>query len=430
MNSITNIAHPSYAQGGGFSPPIAVGGELLAASNLARPWSVFGNGIESAPRPQFSMVSMFSGCGGMDLGLRFAGFDILWANDKDADACETYRQNLGGQVKDGDIRKINFPKLGNSGVHLLAACFPCQPFSNAGTRKGTQAEDGKLNAYALRGVDHFRPAIVIYENVRGMLTVRDGKKLLVEKICRELVRRGYDVRFRLIDASDHMVPQRRFRLFIVGVDRKKVKGEFVFPRRTEGEKESLTLKNIILDVRKNAFNAQDALSLGKQAQRLCELIPEGGSWKSITDGRKLPRRLQRIRREKLIYRQPNFYRRFGLNELAGTITAAFKPENCGVLHPRENRAFSVREAARIQSFPDWFQFFGKSSASKCRQVGNAVPPRLAYELGLAIVATLCKRTPDNPNDFIDFADFLSKQRPLRPSDADVFIAAASKLKGA
>ena len=362
------------------------------------------------------MVSMFSGCGGMDLGLRFAGFNVLWANDKDADACETYRQNLGEQIESGDIRKIGFPKLGNRKIHLLAACFPCQSFSNAGNRKGTQVEDGKLNAYALRGVDHFRPAVVIYENVRGMLTVRDGKKLLVEKICRELTQRGYDVRFRLIDASDHMVPQRRFRLFIVGVDRKSTKGEFLFPRRFAEEKQFLTLKNVILDVQKNTFNAQDTMALGKQAFRLCELIPEGGSWKSITDGRRLPRRLQRIRREKSIYREPNFYRRFGLDELAGTITATFQPENCGVFHPRENRVFSVREAARIQSFPDWFKFAGKSITSKYRQVGNAVPPRLAYELGNSVVAALC-------GNHIGISQFLSLGRPFRPSDSDVFIAA-------
>ena len=417
MSNLATVSSRPAAFGGLPASSAAVGERH---SGLMRPWGVFGGGIECAPRPRFSMVSMFSGCGGMDLGLRFAGFDVLWANDKDADACETYRQNLGEQIVDGDIRQIDLPKLGKR-VDLLAACFPCQPFSNAGSRKGTKSEDGKLNAYALRGVDHFRPAVVIYENVRGMLTVRDGKKLLVEKICRELAGRGYDVRFRLIDASDHMVPQRRYRLFIVGVDRKIVTGEFLFPRRVE-EKESLTLKNVILDVRKTAFNARDTMTLGKQALRLCELIPEGGSWKSITDGRKLPRRLQRIRREKDTYREPNFYRRFGLGELAGTMTATFQPENCGVFHPRENRVFSVREAARIQSFPDWFGFAGKSVASKYRQVGNAVPPRLAYELGNAVVSAL-------RGNRIGMGEFLSLGRPFRPSDPDVVVAAKAPKGG-
>lgn len=378
----------------------------------ARPWGVFGNGIIDAPKPCFSMVSMFSGCGGMDLGLRFAGFEVLWANDIESDACATYEQNLDkGIIQCGDIRDIRLPDFRHKKIDLLAACFPCQSFSTAGSRRGTDDENGKLNNFAIQAIKHFRPSIVIYENVRGMLSVRDGNKLLIEKICEKLHRRGYHVYLRLVNARQHHVPQNRMRVFIVGIHT-ALKGEFGFP--AFGAEDRLTLADTIMDVPKRAHNASETISLGSVASDMGSKIPEGGCWKDIPD-KYLSERFMRIRRHPEIYRSPTFYRCFGRGEVAGTITATFRPENSGVLHPVENRAYSVREAARIQSFPDWFKFYGRNAESMCRQVGNAVPPRLGYELGHAIIAMLAGKPMKELQPKMRLTNFLGAKRPLRIS---------------
>ena len=397
-------------------PPAPMGGRTHHRRARNRPWSVFGESIKDAPKSKFNMVSMFSGCGGLDLGFYYAGFKILWANDIDADSCETYKNNIGKDIiEHADIRDIYLPQKFEK-IDLLAACFPCQSFSNAGSRRGADDENGKLNNYAIKAVNHFKPKIVIYENVRGMLSVWDGEKLLVEKICEKLRRRGYHVYLRILNASMHYVPQNRMRVFIVGIRADAVQGEFGFPEF--GNRDGLTLGDTIMDIPRSARNYGDQMPMGPAAQSMCELIPEGGSWKDIDDS-DLPERFLKIRRHPEIYRQPNFYRRFAKNEIAGTITASFKPENSGVMHPVNNRSYSVREAARIQSFPDWFEFHGKNTASRCRQVGNAVPPRLSYALGRATVALLKGEAIKEPKSKIKLSRFLSEKRPLRLSDPTI-----------
>ena len=394
----------------------------MAEKRGDKPWSVFGRGIKDAPlRPRRTMVSLFAGCGGCDLGFRFAGFKTLWANDIDPHACATYRANIGGNIVEGDIRDISLPDdLGR--VDVMAACFPCQPFSNAGAHRGVKDKiNGKLNEVALKAAAHFKPSVVVYENVRGMLGAMDGKQPLIEKIARKLSRLGYDVHFRLIDSSWHRVPQRRIRLFIVGVDKSKVKGHFRFP--SIADQSGLNLGSVLGGVSRLP-NARDVADLGPQAERICKRIPEGGSWKNVSD-RFLPDRFLKIRHEKdpNKYRAPNFYRRFARDEIAGTITATFKPENSGVLHPSKPRTFSVREAARIQSFPDWFVFHGTGPTAMYRQVGNAVPPRLAYELARSVADALSGKKRLLSADVIEFDVFRRLQRPFRTSDAPVRLAA-------
>lgn len=171
------------------------------------------------------------------------------------------------------------------------------------------------------------------------------------------------------------------RVLIVGVERTRGIGRFSFPAPIE--RTDLTLKHIILNIPKNALNQSELMQLNPQALQIGAMVPEGGSWKSIPY-EKLPERLKKISDNIEKYRWPNFYRRFHRDEIAGTITAAFKPENAGVWHPTESRIFSVREIARIQTFPDWFKFDGRNVKSKYKQIGNAVPPRLAYEISLQI----------------------------------------------
>lgn len=382
-------------------------------TTFSSPWSVFENLKEESDCDR-THISLFSGCGGIDLGFRQAGFKTLLANDIDPDACATYRQNLG-EIIEGDVRAIQFPKL-RTRLDVLSAGFPCQPFSNAGSRKGLEDDRGTLFQAALGAVQQLNPRVVMFENVRGLLSFKNGERLLIEEICEGLDNLGYDVVFSLIDASKHHVPQKRLRVVIIGVERIRGLGKFSFPAPIE--RQDLTLKHTILNIPKNALNQSELMQLNPQALQIGAMVPEGGSWKNIPY-EKLPERLKKISDNIERYRWPNFYRRFHRDEVAGTITAAFKPENAGVWHPTESRIFSVREIARIQTFPDWFRFDGRHIKSKYQQIGNAVPPRLAYEIALQIKKVLDGENLRSNGDYLTFDQFVSAGRPLRACDRDV-----------
>jgi DNA (cytosine-5)-methyltransferase 1 len=382
-------------------------GTVAAIEKLETPWSVFGDKKLREKKDGYTHVSLFSGVGGVDLGFRAAGFRTVWANDIDVDACETFRENLG-EITLGDITKIELPDVGR--VDVLSAGFPCQPFSNAGSRKGVSDKRGGLFNYALETVAAYQPKVVLFENVRGLLSVKLGDNLLIQEILHRLHELGYDCQFKLVDASNHRVPQKRLRLLIVGVKKDADLAGFRFP--SEKHKHDLNIENTIFDLNKSIPNQTELMQLNPQAIHLGSMVPEGGSWKNIPY-QALPDRLKRISDNIERYRWPNFYRRFHRSEIAGTITAAFKPENAGVWHPVEDRIFSVREIARIQSFPDWFVFGGRSIKSKYQQIGNAVPPRLAYEIALEVINTLDGHKPTK------FEHFLSEGKPLKPSDKPV-----------
>ena len=380
---------------------------------LPRPWSVF-EPLRSESDHDLTHVSLFSGCGGVDLGFRQAGFKTLFANDIDADACMTYRANLG-EIIEGDIRTVTLPKL-HKRLDVLSAGFPCQPFSNAGSRRGVEDDRGTLYQAALDAVEEMKPRAVFFENVRGLLSFKNGKRLLIEEICEHLDALGYDVVFSLVDASKHHVPQRRLRVVIIGMERTKKVGRYSFP--APFERDDLSLRHTILDLTADALNQEELMQLNPQAIHIGAMVPEGGSWKSISY-EKLPDRLKRIADDIERYRWPNFYRRFHRDEVAGTITAAFKPENAGVWHPIEQRIFSVREIARIQSFPDWFRFDGRTVKSKYQQIGNAVPPRLAYEVAVNICKALRGDDLRVDGGYLTFEQFVKAGKPLRACDRDV-----------
>jgi len=386
-------------------------------SSRNRPWEIFQKEIKNyTHQSKLTHVSLFSGCGGFDLGFHQAGFKTIFANDIDSDACQTYRENIGDIVNQ-DIRVVEPPKL-ESRPDVLTAGFPCQPFSNAGSRKGLQDDRGTLFQTAIDYVRALKPKSVVFENVRGLLSFKVGDDLLIQDICQKLDDLGYDVAFSLVDASRHHVPQKRLRVFIVGTE-KTLNGRFSFPGPVD--RNDLSLKDTILDLEETAYNQNELMQLNPQAIHIGAMVPEGGSWKDIPYD-KLPPRLQRIRDDIERYRWPKFYRRFHRDEIAGTITAAFKPENAGVWHPTEKRIFSVREIARIQTFPDWFRFDGRTVKSKYQQIGNAVPPRLAYEVALQLKKALGGFDLRNGTEYITFEQFVAAGKPLRACDRDVIFS--------
>lgn len=323
------------------------------------------------------VVSLFSGCGGFDLGLIKAGYEIVWANDIDEDCCETYRKNIDSHIKCGDIRELPIPNIKN--IALLTAGFPCQPFSNAGNRLGTKDDRGDLFGETLRFVDELKPRAVIYENVRGLLSFKNKNKdcKLIDEILESLRDLGYQPDFRLVNFSHFGVPQNRIRVIIVGVKNEEYL-PYVFPE-VETEKD-LSIKSTLEGITKKTPNQDELMRLNPQALHYGSIIPEGGSWKSLPY-EVLPERWKKIRDNMARYHYPNFFRRYSREDVQGTITASFKPENAAVWHPIKDRIYSVREIARFQTFPDDFVFYGSSIKSKYKQIGNAVPPLFAKLIG-------------------------------------------------
>ncbi len=386
-------------------------------------------------KSKLRVVSLFSGCGGLDLGF-FGGFEshgvklprnqfeIVYANDFDKHAEEVYNRNskkfFGGHPLDfGDIRKVKSELIPEFDVML--AGFPCQPFSNAGSRGSTEDSKGRgtlfyecerILKHALK-TQKKKPVGFIFENVRGILSSRmpDGKPVVAE-IADRMKRLGYSISVELINASDYGVPQNRLRVLIVGIRNDLGAFDFSALEQTalkvglpgrHSSKESLTLGSILSDIPKNAPQYNLVWPYSSSDQRMVEMIgpceagksflPKfkrgtplakmdkkvlaGRSWKNI-DVNDLPPRFRRIYDDPKRYHAPNFYRRFALGEICGTITASAQPANCGITHPYENRRMTVREIARIQSFPDDFDFSVSQVQGAYKVIGNAVPPVLAW----------------------------------------------------
>ncbi len=329
------------------------------------------------------LISLFSGCGGMDTGFKKAGFNIVYANDFDTDAQAVYALNLG-TIDKRDILTVGEDEIPDGDI--LTAGFPCQPFSNAGNRKGVHDSRGMLYKECLRIIERKMPKVIVFENVKGLLSTKyiDGRNLS-EVIVEDLSTMngiGYNVVYQLINAADYGVPQNRQRVLFVGV-RKDLGKTFVFPKKQS--KENLTLRHI-LDVPAEVENNVD-WPFSPQALEMINNISEGGSWKDVPYEHLAPR-FQKIRDDMKKYHSPNFYRRFSRDEICGTITASAQPENCGIIHPTENRRYTVREVARIQTFPDDFKFITdtpKNITAMYKVIGNAVPVNLAHTLATAIM---------------------------------------------
>ncbi|MCL2082427.1 MAG: DNA cytosine methyltransferase [Oscillospiraceae bacterium] len=344
----------------------------------------------TAPR----LISLFSGCGGLDLGFIRAGFKGVWANDFDADAQAVYKKNAKkfnlGEIDGRDILTVGEDEIPDGDI--LTAGFPCQPFSNAGNRKGVHDSRGMLYKECLRIIQKKMPKVVVFENVKGLLSAKyiDGRKLpdtIIEDLS-TIGDIGYDVVYELLNASDYGVPQNRQRVLFVGIRKDLGIGNFIFPAKQN--KENLTVGDVLN--MPDGLPNQEHWVYSPQALEMVEQISEGGSWKDVPYENLAPR-FQRIRDDMKKYRSPNFYRRFSRTEICGTITASAQPENCGITHPTENRRYTIREIARFQSFPDDFMFFDdslKNIVAAYKVIGNAVPPNLAHNIATAIMEQVFK----------------------------------------
>lgn len=390
---------------------------------------------------KYKIASLFSGCGGLDLGFT-GGFDfynmhfarlsteIVFANDFDKDASTCYNSNSmlindGAKCLLADIRNVNADDIPD--FDIMLAGFPCQPFSNAGSRKGVNDKNGRGTLFEeceriLRSKieKECKPKAFLFENVRGILSskMQDGKTLVPDEIANRMDALGYNVSTKLVCASDYGVPQKRYRVLIVGID--KSIGRFDFdelektvinsgiPSTSFGQDEKLLLGSILRDIEKAQDNVyweystttqktvdligpcehgSDALKYfegGFKKEDLPESVFKGRSWKDIPY-KNLSPRLKNIFDNPERYHSPKFFRRFAFGEINGTITASSQPEKCGITHPVENRRYTVREIARIQSFPDDFSFGSIPLQSQYKVIGNAVPPIMAWVVANALI---------------------------------------------
>jgi DNA (cytosine-5)-methyltransferase 1 len=378
---------------------------------------IYPESIPAESPKTFKVCSLFSGCGGMDLGFvggfEFlgvnypkTGFEIVYANDFDSDAKLCYEANrhlIGDHwFDDRDVLTINnFEDIPD--FEVLTAGFPCQPFSSAGNREGVLDKSGRgtLFAEVERFISNKKPLAFVLENVRGILTSKmpDGT-LLVTEIRKRLSAvecvDGSTIKYniseaKLLNASDYGVPQNRYRVFIVGI--KDGLPPFTFDRLFQYVRNESMHKRTLREALKgveNLPNQNEVWDFSPQQMGMMKYIKR--SWKDIPY-EMLPDRFKRIRDKIRVYRAPNFYRRFGWDEIAGTITASAQPENCGILYPEETevRRFTIREITRIQSFPDKWVAEAKSIPGKYKVIGNAVPPILGFIMACAIKELLSQQ---------------------------------------
>lgn len=380
---------PVRARAPNVDEPAAV--EKWLASNTGRPWA----------------VDLFSGAGGLSLGLQQAGFAIVAAADSDEAAIETHRATIGGICYHGDLRDpAGFLAFlaghGIAQVDLVAGGPPCQPFSRAAASKirslvatGKRGvDDPRVDLWESFAaiVDALEPRAVLLENVPDLARWNDGSVLL--DVLGALRARGYRAEAKILDSSRHGVPQHRARLFVVALRR----GVFTWPRPIA----RVTIADAIGDLPRveagataleltygsptTAFQRRARRGIGRKNKGVVfdhvtrpvrrddaeafQLMPPGGTYAD------LPKRLQRYRAD--IFADK--YKRLSFDDVSRTITAHIAKDGYWYIHPEQTRTLSVREAARLQTFPDWVRFAGHRTV-QLRQIGNAVPPALARAVG-------------------------------------------------
>lgn len=335
----------------------------------------------NTPNRPYRVLELFAGAGGLAIGMEKAGLKCVALNEIDHWAAETLRKNRPEwEVIEADIKNISFEKYKGS-VDVVTGGFPCQAFSYAGKKLGLQDARGTLFYEFARAVQETQPAICIGENVRGLLNHEGGKTLKgMISILDEI---GYKVlQPRVLKAIYHDVPQKRERLILVGI-RKDLDIQFEYPKPS---KAIYTLKDALK--KGELFDCDVPESAGtkypEKKKKFLDLIPPGGYW------RDLPLDLQKEYMQKSFYLgggKTGMARRISWDEPCLTLTCSPAQKQTERCHPEETRPFTVREYARIQTFPDDWKFAGSVSA-QYKQIGNAVPVNLAYAIGKEIVKTL------------------------------------------
>jgi DNA (cytosine-5)-methyltransferase 1 len=333
------------------------------------------------PENEYTVLELFAGAGGLAIGLEKSGIKCAALNEIDKWACQTLRENRPKwNVLEGDIKNFDFSDYQNK-VDVVTGGFPCQAFSYAGKKLGLNDARGTLFYEFARVVQEVNPSICIGENVKGLLSHEKGETLKgMISILDEI---GYKVvPVQVLKAINYRVPQKRERLILVGV-RKDIDITFEYPKphRTIYNLEDALKKGELYDC--NVPKSEGA-KYPDYKKKVLDLIPPKGYW------RDLPLDMQKE------YMGGSFYlgggktgmaRRIGWDEPSLTLTCSPAQKQTERCHPDETRPFTVREYARIQTFPDEWKFTG-SVAQQYKQIGNAVPVNLGQEVGFSVVKFL------------------------------------------
>ena len=334
----------------------------------------------TAPSRPYTSVELFAGAGGLALGMHMAGFSHVLLNEMDKSACATLRANHPEwNVLEGDIHGVDFTPLRGK-VDFLSGGFPCQAFSYAGKKGGLNDTRGTLFFELARAVGEIRPKVFMCENVKGLLSHDGGRTLKV--IRQAIAELGYTlVEPRVLKAVMYKVPQKRERLILVAV--RDDLAPFATFRWPEPYRRVMTLRDAL---RKGELYPTDVPPSPGQAypekkRRVLAMVPEGGDW------RDLPVDEQKAYMGKSFYLgggKTGMARRLAMDEPSLTLTCAPAQKQTERCHPTETRPLTVREYARIQTFPDEWKFMG-TLQSQYKQIGNAVPVNLAYAIGRSLI---------------------------------------------
>lgn len=331
----------------------------------------------------YRSIELFAGGGGLAVGLEQAGFQNVMLNEFDHEACETLRRNRPNwNVLEGDVHTVDFtPYRGK--VDFISGGFPCQAFSYAGKGGGFEDTRGTLFFELARAVKEIQPLAFMGENVRG-LTSHDGGRTLsvIKNTIKEL---GYTlIEPRVLRAIMYKVPQKRERLFLIAVRNDVYReGIFAWP---EPYHRVLTLRDAFYAGELYATDVPESpyQKYPPKKEKVLALVPMGGYW------RDLPIKIQKEYMGgsfHLIGGKTGMARRLSLDEPSLTLTCAPAQKQTERCHPLETRPLSIREYARIQTFPDEWEFVGKLS-SQYKQIGNAVPVNLAAAVGRSLIRML------------------------------------------
>lgn len=314
-----------------------------------------------------NFIEVFAGCGGLSSGLVRAGWNPLMLVDNDKNCVETLKENHkhhGVEILVKDARDLNLKdKKGN--VDLLAGGVPCQAFSQAGKRKGLDDNRGNLFFEFFRFIDECEPKIFLIENVVGLVTHEKGNTF--ENLMDAVRSKGYIVSYKIMNANDYGVAQKRKRVIIVGARK-----EFKFP-------EPDTYKPVLSDALKGV-PISHGMTYTTEKENVMRQVPPGGCWVDLPDDVKARYMGNAINSGG---GKRGMARRLAWNEPCLTLTTSPCQKQTERCHPTETRPLTVREYARIQSFDDGYVFKG-SIASQYRQIGNAVPVELAYRIGVSL----------------------------------------------
>lgn len=335
------------------------------------------------PKKNYGLIELFAGAGGLAIGLDRAGFKSILHNEIDKHACNTLRTNRPDwKVVEGDISKVDFRPYKDE-VDIISGGFPCQAFSYAGNKLGFEDVRGTMFFEFARAVKETNPRIFIAENVRGLLNHENGETLeTIKSVIDEL---GYKlVEPRVLKAMFYRVPQKRERLILVGIRKDLAKHvQFQWP---SPYKRIMTMRDAL---KKGGLYPEDVpISNGqKYPERKAEIlshVPEGGYWRDLSDD------LQREYMKKSYFLgggKTGMARRLAWDEPSLTLTCSPAQKQTERCHPEETRPLTVREYARIQTFPDDWEFTGPLTA-QYKQIGNAVPVNLGYAIGRALIRLL------------------------------------------